>query len=77
VCDTGLGYPALRRGTGDRAPGWFVPVRDPARLLPALDEYEGSRYRRERVATADGACCWSYVWDAPGDGLRPLPDGWR
>jgi gamma-glutamylcyclotransferase (GGCT)/AIG2-like uncharacterized protein YtfP len=76
VYDTGLGYPALRRGTGGRAPGWLVPVRDPAALLPALDEYEGSQYRRERVVAADGTVCWSYVWSAPFDGFRPLPAGW-
>jgi gamma-glutamylcyclotransferase (GGCT)/AIG2-like uncharacterized protein YtfP len=76
VYDTGLGYPALRRGTGDHAPGWLVPVRDPVALLPALDEYEGGQYRRERVVAADGTVCWSYVWAAPFDGLRPLPSGW-
>jgi gamma-glutamylcyclotransferase (GGCT)/AIG2-like uncharacterized protein YtfP len=76
VYDTGFGYPALRRGTGGRAPGWLVRVRDPAALLPALDEYEGSQYRRERVVAADGTVCWSYVWAAPFDGFRPLPAGW-
>jgi gamma-glutamylcyclotransferase (GGCT)/AIG2-like uncharacterized protein YtfP len=76
VYDTGFGYPALRRDTGGRAPGWLVPVRDPAALLPALDEYEGSQYRRERVVAADGTVCWSYVWAAPFDGFRPLPAGW-
>jgi hypothetical protein len=50
-----------------------VPVRDPAALLPALDEYEGGQYRRERVVAADGTICWSYVWAAPFEGLRPLP----
>jgi gamma-glutamylcyclotransferase (GGCT)/AIG2-like uncharacterized protein YtfP len=76
VYDTGFGYPALRRGSAGRAPGWLVPVREPATLLPALDEYEGSQYRRERVVAADGTVCWSYVWAAPFDGLRPLPTGW-
>jgi gamma-glutamylcyclotransferase (GGCT)/AIG2-like uncharacterized protein YtfP len=77
VYDTGLGYPALRRGTGGRAPGWTVPVRDPADLLPVLDRYEGGEYVRERIVTTDGTVCWSYVWAAPLDGLRPLPEGWR
>jgi gamma-glutamylcyclotransferase (GGCT)/AIG2-like uncharacterized protein YtfP len=76
VHDTGLGYPALRRGTG-RAPGWVVPVRDPAALLPALDRYEGGEYRRERVLTADGTVCWSWVWAGSFERLRPLPAGWR
>lgn len=61
VDDTGRGHPALRRGTGC-APGWVVPVRDPVALLPALDRYEGGEYRRERVVTADGTVCWSWVW---------------
>ena len=77
VYDTGLGYPALRRGTGERAPGWLVPLRDPSALLPALDRYEGSRYRRERIVATDGTICWTYVWAGSFDGLRPLPDGWR
>ncbi len=77
VYDTGLGYPALRRGTGGRAPGWLVPMRDPTALLPTLDAYEGSQYRRERLVTADGTVCWSYVWAAPFDGFRRLPAGWR
>ncbi len=77
VYDTGLGYPGLRRDTRGRAPGWLVPVRDPAALLPTLDEFEGGQYRRERVVTVDGAVCWSYVWADGFDGLRPLPAGWR
>lgn len=76
VHDTGLGYPALRRGTGGRAPGWVVPVRDPAAVLPALDAYEGGQYRRERVITTDGTVCWAYVWAGPFDGLAALPAGW-
>jgi gamma-glutamylcyclotransferase (GGCT)/AIG2-like uncharacterized protein YtfP len=54
-----------------------VPVRDPADLLPVLDRYEGGEYVRERIVTTDGTVCWSYVWAAPFDGLRPLPEGWR
>ncbi|HLU54525.1 MAG TPA: gamma-glutamylcyclotransferase family protein [Pseudonocardia sp.] len=77
VYDTGLGYPALRCGGGGRAPGWLVPVRDPAALLPRLDAYEGSQYRRERLVTTDGTICWAYVWQGPSGGLRPLPAGWR
>jgi gamma-glutamylcyclotransferase (GGCT)/AIG2-like uncharacterized protein YtfP len=76
VYDTGLGYPALRRGTGDRAPGWVVPLRDPAAVLPALDDHEGAQYRRERVVTSDGTTCWAYVWAESFDGLAPLPTGW-
>jgi gamma-glutamylcyclotransferase (GGCT)/AIG2-like uncharacterized protein YtfP len=76
VYDTGFGYPGLRRDTPGRAPGWLVPVRDPAALLPRLDEYEGSQYRRERVV-ADGTVCWTYLWADSFGGLRPLPGGWR
>jgi gamma-glutamylcyclotransferase (GGCT)/AIG2-like uncharacterized protein YtfP len=76
VHDTGLGYPALRPGTGGRAPGWLVPLRDPASLLPRLDEYEGPPYRRERLVADGGTPCWAYVWAGPTGGLHPLPAGW-
>ena len=52
-----------------------IPAREV--LEEALDEYEGSQYRRERIVTADGTVCWGYVWAAPFDGFRPLPAGWR
>jgi gamma-glutamylcyclotransferase (GGCT)/AIG2-like uncharacterized protein YtfP len=61
VHDTGTGRPGLRPGTGGRVPGWLVPVRDPASLLPVLDEQEGPRYRRERLVAGRATPCWSYV----------------
>ncbi|OZM83991.1 gamma-glutamylcyclotransferase family protein [Pseudonocardia sp. MH-G8] len=66
VHDTGTGASALCPGTGGRAPGWLVPLRDPAGLLPVLDqqvddEQEGPRYRRERLVAGRGTPCWSYV----------------
>lgn len=76
VLDTGLGHPALRPGTGERAPGWMVPLRDPASVLPALDAYEGPQYRRARLPVLDGPPCWTYVWAGSDRGLTPLPLGW-
>jgi gamma-glutamylcyclotransferase (GGCT)/AIG2-like uncharacterized protein YtfP len=77
VYDTGLGYPALRPGTGGHAPGWVVPVRDPMGLLPTLDAYEGPQYRRERLMTGPDGPVWSYVWAGPSGGMCPLPAGWQ
>jgi gamma-glutamylcyclotransferase (GGCT)/AIG2-like uncharacterized protein YtfP len=81
VCDTGLGYPALLPDGSVRAPGWTVPVRDPAALLRRLDAYEGAEYRRIRVAVRedggpDGTACWTYAWAGGEGGLTPLPNGW-
>ncbi|MHA6792452.1 gamma-glutamylcyclotransferase family protein [Pseudonocardia bannensis] len=76
VFDTRRGYPALRPGAGHGAPGWVVPVRDPAALLPALDAYEGPEYRRIRITVTDGTVCWAYAWSSPLHGLVPLPSGW-
>jgi gamma-glutamylcyclotransferase (GGCT)/AIG2-like uncharacterized protein YtfP len=81
VCDTGFGYPALLPDGSARAPGWAVRVRDPAGLLRRLDAYEGSEYRRIRVAARkddglDGTACWTYAWASGEDGLTTLPRGW-
>jgi gamma-glutamylcyclotransferase (GGCT)/AIG2-like uncharacterized protein YtfP len=58
------------------APGLLVPLRDPAALLPRLDQYEGPEYRRVRVAADDGTACWTYTWAADGAALTALPQGW-
>nr|WP_275404209.1 gamma-glutamylcyclotransferase [Pseudonocardia acidicola] len=76
VFDTGRGHPALCPGGGPGAPGWVVPVHEPAALLPRLDAYEGAAYRRIRVTVTDGTVCWAYAWTAPVRDLRPLPAGW-
>jgi gamma-glutamylcyclotransferase (GGCT)/AIG2-like uncharacterized protein YtfP len=78
VRDTGLGYPAWLPEVPGRTPGSVVPLRDPAAVLPALDEYEGPDYRRVRaVVPADGTVCWAYAWRSAADGFVHLPDGWR
>ncbi len=74
--DTGLGYPALRLGDGPGVSGWVVDLAKPATALSTLDEYEGSEYRRVRVALPGGQLCWSYVWTNPVDGLRMLTAPW-
>jgi len=81
VWDTGRGYPALLPDGSATAPGWLVPVRDPAELLTRLDSYEGPEYRRIRVAAgeengAGGTACWTYAWAAGEGELLPLPGGW-
>jgi gamma-glutamylcyclotransferase (GGCT)/AIG2-like uncharacterized protein YtfP len=76
LCDTGQGYPALLPDGTATAPGWIVPVRDPAMLLARLDGYEGAEYRRVRVAADGVKPCWAYVWAAAETALTPLPAGW-
>ena len=80
LLDTGFGYPALRLDAAATAPGWVVPVRDPAELLARLDAYEGPQYRRLRVAcTTDeqpGTACWTYAWTSGDAGMTPIPRGW-
>lgn len=78
VRDTGLGYPAWLPDVPGRTPGSVVPLRDPAAVLPALDDYEGPEYRRIRaVVPADGTVCWAYAWRSAADGFVALPDGWH
>ncbi|MCW0216045.1 MAG: gamma-glutamylcyclotransferase [Pseudonocardia sp.] len=77
LLDTGYGYPAMLRLPGPGVPGWVVPVREPAALLPALDAYEGPQYARVRVGVpGTGEMCWSYVWTAGTAGFRVLDGGW-
>jgi gamma-glutamylcyclotransferase (GGCT)/AIG2-like uncharacterized protein YtfP len=77
VLDTGRGYPAwLPAGPGHTS-GAVVPLRDPAALLPALDDYEGPDYQRIRtVVPSDGTVCWAYAWRSATSGFAPLPAGW-
>jgi gamma-glutamylcyclotransferase (GGCT)/AIG2-like uncharacterized protein YtfP len=72
--DTGRGYPAVRAGA-DTVPGWVVTLRSPGEALVTLDAYEGDEYARVRVVTADGLLCWTYLWTASMDGLRPITGG--
>lgn len=74
--DTGLGFPALVPGANGGVPGALVPLRDPAALLPRLDDYEGPDYRRVRRTLTDGTVCWVYAWTASTAGLPRLPGGW-
>jgi gamma-glutamylcyclotransferase (GGCT)/AIG2-like uncharacterized protein YtfP len=73
--DTGHGYPALCPGQGS-VRGWTIPLRSPATAFTDLDAYEGPEYRRTRVIDSTGRLCWTYLWSAPTQGLRQLPDGW-
>ena len=74
--DTGLGYPALRLGTGPGVSGWVVDLARPTAALSLMDEYEGTEYRRVRVSLPGGLLCWTYVWSSPFDGLRMLTAPW-
>lgn len=75
VYDTEPGYPALLPGGSATAAGALIAVRDPVALLGRLDRYEGSDYRRVRVAaTVNGAArataCWTYTWVGDAAALR-------
>lgn len=74
--DTGLGYPALRLGEGPGVSGWVVDLAEPPAAVSALDVYEGTEYRRVRVALPGGLLCWTYVWTEPVAGLRILTTPW-
>jgi gamma-glutamylcyclotransferase (GGCT)/AIG2-like uncharacterized protein YtfP len=66
-------YPALLLSGNDPVPG--VIWRCPTRVLPVLDEYEGTRsglFRRAAVR-AEGLACWIYV-AGPKLGPRLVPD---
>jgi gamma-glutamylcyclotransferase (GGCT)/AIG2-like uncharacterized protein YtfP len=77
VHDTGRGYPAWLPDVPGSTPGAVIPLRDPAALLPALDDYEGSDYQRIRtVVPEDGTVCWAYAWRSAAEGFAPLPQGW-
>jgi gamma-glutamylcyclotransferase (GGCT)/AIG2-like uncharacterized protein YtfP len=77
VRDTGLGYPAWLPDVPGSTPGSIVPLREPAALLPALDDYEGPDYRRIRVTASDGTICWAYAWRSSSEGFADVPLGWR
>jgi gamma-glutamylcyclotransferase (GGCT)/AIG2-like uncharacterized protein YtfP len=47
--DTGLGFPAMLLGPEPGVSGTLTRLRDPGRLLPVLDRYEGAAYRRVRL----------------------------
>jgi hypothetical protein len=77
VRDTGQGWPAWLPDAPGSTPGTLNPLRDPQRLLPALDESEGPDYERIRVAVpGTGTICWAYAWRAPARSFPVLADGW-
>jgi gamma-glutamylcyclotransferase (GGCT)/AIG2-like uncharacterized protein YtfP len=71
--DTSLGYPALRLDEGPGVPAQVFRLRDPARALEALDDYEGPEYRRLVVELDRGRPCWVYEWCCSVQGMRRLP----
>jgi gamma-glutamylcyclotransferase (GGCT)/AIG2-like uncharacterized protein YtfP len=73
--DTGLDYPALRLGDGPGVAGWVVHL-EKSTILSELDIYEGTEYRRVRVALPGGLQCWTYVWVHSVEGLRMLTGPW-
>ena len=74
--DTALGYPALRLGAGPGVSGWVIHLAEPASALSELDGYEGTEYRRIRIALPGGLLCWTYVWVNSIEGLRMLTAPW-
>jgi gamma-glutamylcyclotransferase (GGCT)/AIG2-like uncharacterized protein YtfP len=75
VFDTGRGFPAWLPDAPGTTPGVVVPVREPATLLPVLDDYEGPEYERVRVVAGE-TVCWAYAWRGDRSELVALPDGW-
>jgi len=62
--DTGRGYPGAVFAAGDAlVQGWCCTIVDAP--LAALDEYEGSEYRRVTVRCTDGTDAIAYDWIAP------------
>ncbi len=53
----------------DQVRGEIYALRDPQRILPALDAYEAQGFRREIVAIRSEAGatlrCWIYLYDRP------------
>lgn len=75
VYDTGLGYPAMLLSPPGSTPGTVTYLRNTARLLSDLDEFEGPDYRRVRlVLPGTGVVAWAYVWIGAVAGLRSLTD---
>lgn len=79
-------YPALAPGAaGERVRGDLFCLRDPGRLWPGLDAFEGvagapgDEYERRPgpVRGADGVIvqAWGYWWRGSCAGLQWLPDG--
>ena len=72
------GYPALIEGEGI-VHGELCRFDDLGAILPDLDEYEGSLYRRIRCeATTEGGArhsAWCYVTDRAPEGAWPIPSG--
>ena len=72
------GYPALIEGEGI-VYGELCFFDDLAAILPDIDEYEGSLYRRIRCeATTEGGdrhSAWCYVTDRAPEGAWPIPSG--
>lgn len=73
----GRRYPYVVAEPGGRVRGELVTVDD--RLLPELDAYEGSEYRRERMQVEtdddDHAEAWVYVAREEVEVGEPIPSG--
>jgi gamma-glutamylcyclotransferase (GGCT)/AIG2-like uncharacterized protein YtfP len=63
----------------DSVSGEVYTLRSPDRLLPMLDEYEGSGFQRTHVdvrfETGKTVRAWIYLYQGPTYGLRPIPSG--
>ena len=78
-------YPALVRNANGSVHGEVFELLDPT-LLAAIDAVEDyrpdqpklSEYLRVPATTAGGIAVWTYVYNRPVTGLRPLSSGcWR
>lgn len=75
-------YPGLKRlGAGNSwVLGELFQLRNPQKILEALDQYEGDRFTRVKaMAYLDGvgaSSCWAYEYQPPIVSSRRIPEGW-
>jgi gamma-glutamylcyclotransferase (GGCT)/AIG2-like uncharacterized protein YtfP len=69
----------LSENETDYIVGEVYQLRQPNRLLPVLDQYEGSRFKRNEAIISLGPnrdlFCWIYIYKRPVTGRVIIPGG--